>query len=109
MANTTTQLDAVRVLAGIVRRAEEAGLPRLSWSLPHHGEELSAQVPARSDDETKTIAMAAWGAHLGVKADVKRHDDHTQLTIVAVVDGVPVGIFCHVGRAATYGRTGGAK
>ena len=108
---TTTHLDAARVLTGIIRRAEEAGLPRLSWDLPHYSAILRAQAPASSDDETKTITMAAWGAHLGVKAETKRYHDrgYTELEILTEVDGVPVEIFCHVDRSADYGRTGGAK
>lgn len=111
MDHTTTQLDAVCVLSWIIYRAQEAGLPDLSWDLPHYAAQVKAQFPATADDETKTIGMAAWGAHLGVKAEAKRYHDrgYTELEITTEVDDIPVEIFCHVDRSATYGQTGGAK
>lgn len=105
----TTQLHASRVLTGIIRRAEEAGLPRLSWSVyPYDGAALDAQ-PWGGDDEARTIVMAAWGDHLGVKAKTQRYDDYTEIKIAAEVHGVPVRIFTHVDKAANYGQRGGAK
>ena len=104
----TTHLDAARVLTGIIRRAEEAGLPLLHWSLHPHTTNLSASPYVRDDDETQSATMAAWAAHLGVEVETERHASYTGAEIETVIDGVRVQIWAHVDRSAAYGQAGGA-
>lgn len=92
---SATQLDAVRVLTGIIRRAREAGLPSLSWGLdPYDGAGLAAQPWSLSEGE-RVDALAAWADHLGVKATTTRHETYTEVKVSAEVDGVPVEVFTH--------------
>lgn len=100
---TTTQLDAVRVLTGIIRRAEEAGLPRLDWCVQYRdGADLTAQ-PLDLDDDDRTAAIRKWAAHFGVEVETEVHTRYTSVEISTEVDGVRVTVFTHTRE------TGGAK
>ena len=105
---TTTHLDAARVLTGIIRRAEEAGLPLLHWSLHPHTTNVSGSPFIGDDDETTAATMAVWAAHLGVEVETERHESYAETAIRIEVDGVRVTIWAHVARSAAYGQAGGA-
>lgn len=101
---TTTQQDAARVLVTLTG----LDLPPLSWDLPHYDAKLRAQAPATVDDETKHAVMAAWAKRFLADVETRRYEGYTELEITTEVDDIPVEIFCHVDRSATYGRAGGA-
>jgi ABC-type sugar transport system substrate-binding protein len=106
---TTTHLDAARVLTGIIRRAQEAGLPLLHWSLHPNSSNVSGSPFIGDDDETQSATMAAWAAHLGVEVETEQHASYTGAEIEIVIDGVRVKIWAHVARSASYGQVGGAQ
>ncbi len=97
---SAAQLQAVRVLTGIIRRAEESGLPSLTWNVhPYDGAGLLGQ-PFGGDDDTRGAVLAAWADHLGVKATTTREPSYVAIEVRAEVDGVPVRIFTHTDREA---------
>lgn len=98
----TTQLKAVRVLTGIVRRAAEADLPRLTWTVePYDGAGLRAQ-PWGGGEVTSVAVIAAWAGHLGVEPVTSRHKKFTKVEVTAEVDGVRVQIFTLTGETHTW-------
>lgn len=95
MNATTTQLDAVRVLTGIIRRAREAGLPSLSWDVhPYDGAGLEAQTWSNNDDDTLS-GLQAWADHLGAEIATTTHERYVSHEIRAEVDGVQIKIYKH--------------
>lgn len=92
---SAAQLQAVRVLTGIIRRATEAGLPGLKWSVyPYDGAELEAQ-PWRRDDGDDLAAMRAWADHLGAEIVTTVYERYTAHEVRAEVDGVQIKIYEH--------------
>lgn len=92
---TTTQLDAVRALTGIIRRAEEAGLPRLDWCVESRAAALAAQ-PLDLDDDDRTATIRKWATHFGVEIETEAHTHYTSVEISTEVDGIRVTVFTHV-------------
>ena len=99
---TATQLDAVRVLTGIIRRGEEADLPRLAWDVrPYTSAGLSGQPWGGTDDERAAV-VAAWARHLDVEVTTEKHDTYVSVSLATRVHGIRVRIFAHTARTYTY-------
>ncbi len=77
----TRQLEAARVLTGLLERGDREGLPVLEWTISHHG----AQVTGRSyaqPGSARRAALTAWAAALGIRLGEEYHQDSRITTII---------------------------